>query len=700
MKKIGLIIIVLIVRQVVVSAQNTGQVERIDSSVISANRVESTTVGRYIVTPEMTGKIISAIGENDILKAISLRPGTAVGIEGSTGFFIRGSSSGGNRIELSGAPVYRSSHLLGLVSALPTEMISTMSFTANGISASSGNMSSSLTEINLKNSIATKFSASASVSPYMESVYAELPAGKNFTARASARVSPALLIADKVIDIFANKGESFNISDIGGKAYDLMATFVWKPFRIITIDAMAFCTEDGFHYSFSDGLQDISSKEKVFKLGACIDFKQFGEINASCHYASSKANHIERQQNGIIKVQSSYGINNNDKDRGIKLQYAIGIASYLKVRIGGEYTANNVGYDTFRRLEQYSSESGLSEDGHFSLISGFADVSVGIQDYFTFSASARPTSYKNGLLSDNGTDIHGALIVKPFNAIGIEASYDKTYQYFHVLEGMPSGWSQDLMFACDKSFPKESLKQYCVGVSGDFVVNNKHIIGYSAGYFNRKMEALTSFKHTSHVFGLHDKIDKEDIIPGRGWSSGLELYLEARSQEFGASLSYTYSKSKRHFDALNNGKDFSFRFDKPHILNISGDYIFKSSNKGGIKTEHRLTIGVYIYSGNLMTVNKGFYPSFRPGVSVYIPGDNYMLDDMSELNNFRLPTYFRIDAGYTYSKSWGKNSFELTASIFNLLNRHNAYQYYYSDGMWKQLSILPIMPTVKLRVAF
>ena len=702
MKRISLIIVVLIIGQISVLAQGKNQIERIDSSVITANRIESSAMGRYSVTPEMTDKIVSAIGENDILQAISLRPGTAVGIEGSTGFFIRGSASGGNRIELSGAPIFRSSHLLGLVSALPSEMISTMNFAANGISASSGNMSSSLTEINLKKTIAGKFHASASVSPYMESVYAELPAGKSFTARVSARVSPALLIADKVIEKFGDKGESFRISEIGGKAYDLMSTIVWKPFDNVSIDAMAFSTDDGLHYSFSDGLQDISSQERVFKVGTDINLKQYGEINASYHYTSSKANHSERQNNGLRKTASSYGIQNRDKDSGVKLQYTIGIANILTINVGGEYTSKKLGYDTFRRLEQEEGgESGLSEDGSFSLISGFAGVSVGLPDIFIISASARPTSYKNGALKDNGTDLHGFVKVNPIKELGIEASYDKTYQYFHVLEGLPSGWSQDLMYACDRTFPKESLKQYCIGISGDFTIRNNGLkIGYSAGYFNRKMESLTSFKHTSHVFGLHDKIDKEEIVPGRGWSSGLEFYLEVRSKVFGASLSYTYSTSKRHFDALNNGKDFNFRFDKPHILNFAGDYLVKKSKKGKAKIEQRITAGVYLSSGNLMTVNQGFYPTFHPGVPVFIPDDRHMIEDMSELNNFRLPAYFRIDAGYTYSKSWDRYGFDLTISVFNLLNRHNAYQYFYSDDSWKQLSILPIMPTVKLKVSF
>ena len=681
-------------------AQNKAErTHQIDSSVITANKIGSSRIGNFTVSPELTGRIVTSIGENDILQAIFLRPGTAVGIEGSTGYFIRGSASGGNRIELSGAPIYRASHLLGLVSALPSEMISSMTFAANGLSASSGNFSSSLTQINLKNTIAKKFSASASVSPFMESLFAELPAGKSFTARISARVSPALLIADKIIEKHAKNGSSFKISDIGGKAYDLMATMIWHPFEFVSLDAMAFSTEDGVHYSYQHGKQDVLSRERLFKIGAELDFKEYGKLSATYHYSASKANHIEDQKNSTKQLLSSYGINNEDRDSGGKIQYSLGIADIVHLTIGGERTYRELGYDTFKLMSDSDSDSSLSYDGDFLLLSGFGEIAVGWEGIFTISASARPTTYKKGMRKDKATDIHAFAKFNPIKAIGIEASYDKNYQYFHVLEGLPSGWSQDMMFASDLKFPKETLKQLCVGLSGDKTVDGIQF-GYSIGYFDRKMDGLTSFKHVSHVFGLHDKIDKEEIVSGRGWSHGLEFYLEARTKVFGASLSYTYSVAKRHFDELNSGNDFKYRFDKPHILNVSGDYLLKKSSAGKAKIEQRTLAGVYLYSGNIMTANKGFYPTFRPGIPVFIPNDNYLIEDLSVLNNFRLPAYFRIDAGYSYSKTWDRYGYELTASVFNLLNKHNAYQYFYSDGSWKQLSILPIMPTVKFKFKF
>lgn len=700
MKKIVFIIIVIWLSQLYALAQNgIEKTERIDSSIIVSKAINRYRIGQFEITPEQTNRAISSLGENDVLQAIGLRPGTAVGLEGSTGFFVRGASTGGNRIELSGAPIYRSSHILGLVSALPPEMISTMDFSAAGFSATSGNFSSSLSRINLKQTIAPKLTGSISIAPFMESFYAEAPLGKTFTARVSARYSPALIIADKVLEKFAKKGDSFDIHDIGGKAYDLMATTVWKPISAISVDALAFFTKDGLNYSFDGGGQKVSSSEKVFKIGASYDIKQFGYLSISSYYTSSKANHIENHydtNSGIL----SYGINNKEEELGAKIQYSVILGKLFQFIVGGEFNTKKLAYDTFKNINAEDGTS-LSSNGDISLISCFAELSTKVDNIFEISISARPSSYKHGDIKDKGTDFHAKASYSLSSLFEIETSYDKSFQYYHVLEGLPSGWSQNLMIASDDSFPKECLNQYSIGTSGAYSFSDSPwSINYSIGYFNRRMNNLTSFKHVSHVFGLHDNIDNEDIVIGEGYSYGIEFFLETKTDVFEATMAYTHSVAKRKFDDLNYGKEFKFRFDKPHVLNITASYLLNQKKKGKSRIEHRFNAGANLSSGNLMTANKGFYPSLRPGVPVIIPNDPYMLEDMSELNNFRLPSYFRLDAGYSFSKTGEKYGYEISVSIYNILNHHNAYQYYYSDGQWKQLSILPIMPSVRLTAKF
>ena len=62
--------------------------------------------------------------------------------------------------------------------------------------------------------------------------------------------------------------------------------------------------------------------------------------------------------------------------------------------------------------------------------------------------------------------------------------------------------------------------------------------------------------------------------------------------------------------------------------------------------------------------------------------------------------YFRVDAGYSFTWVKEGSEYELFLSVMNLLNRKNVYQYFFEDGKWKQLSILPVMPTLRFTWRF
>lgn len=73
---------------------------------------------------------------------------------------------------------------------------------------------------------------------------------------------------------------------------------------------------------------------------------------------------------------------------------------------------------------------------------------------------------------------------------------------------------------------------------------------------------------------------------------------------------------------------------------------------------------------------------------------------MTSQNGFQMKDYFRVDVAYTFLKHRPKASYELSFSIFNVLNRHNPYLFFYEENKWQQLSIAPIMPAVRWSVRF
>ena len=65
-----------------------------------------------------------------------------------------------------------------------------------------------------------------------------------------------------------------------------------------------------------------------------------------------------------------------------------------------------------------------------------------------------------------------------------------------------------------------------------------------------------------------------------------------------------------------------------------------------------------------------------------------------------MKAYFRIDLAYTLKRVGAKTTNEFSFSVFNILNRHNPYTYFRENNEWKQLSIVPIMPSVRWAVSW
>ena len=144
-------------------------VQKLDSAIVRAKRriMEG---NRVIFTPKQAAATISAVGEPDILRHITVLPGVAQGLEGTLGLFVRGSDNTANLIEFNGVPMNSSAHLLGLFSSFPTEMVQETEFSTGGIDVRQGDMASSVVRITPKRALDQQQGGHVSVSPYLVGV--------------------------------------------------------------------------------------------------------------------------------------------------------------------------------------------------------------------------------------------------------------------------------------------------------------------------------------------------------------------------------------------------------------------------------------------------------------------------------------------------------------------------------------------------
>ena len=635
----------------------------------------------YHATPDITARVLSVTGENDILKIASGKAGVLQAIGGTNGYFVRGAGNGNNHIELAGIPVYRNNHLMGLVSIFPSQMIEEMSFAKGGFSGTAGNYTSSITSISLKSSQADKIKGSVSGSLYMEGGYLEVPIFKSVTLRASARGSatPSVL---GVIKSYSNIAVGFDLEDVSGYAYDLMSTLSWNPSGVFSANVFFLKAGDKFFYDFSEKGHQYRAWESLLGINMKMQ-AGIGVFDFNGFYTADFASSAESNKFYIINTSryvNYLGMESRNTEKGIRMKFDSSSYGNFSYGVGFEYNTRKMDYLS-------GSRPGLS---HNKLFSYFGSISFEEPNLYDIKASIRHNNYKNSGYSSSYDDIHLKTEVFAYKQFGFELTYDRNSQFFHVLEGVPTGWNQDLMYAADESFPLETSKQGYVGL------DKKLSLEFSGGFYTKQMDGLVSFVKASHVFGVVDVKDEQELDVGHGKSNGFEFSVTARTGKFRLETAYTYSRTHRQYPAINEGREFFFRFDRPHVLNANASYITHKAKTSSFNHSQRASMALSYESGTLMTYPVGQYVALLPNIQ----GDLQVVDDYGDVNNFRLPYCFRIDAGYTFSWEKDGKGYDLTFSVFNLTNRRNPYQYFIHDGRWKQLSIMGIMPSLNFIARF
>ena len=95
-------------------------------------------------------------------------------------------------IVIDGVPIYGTSHLVGLTSAYPPEVVSVAEFQVGGFSSEEGNLSSSHIKLRSKDGSFDTFSAKGDVSNFLLGGYVSTPLIENrLSLNAAVRVSPA-----------------------------------------------------------------------------------------------------------------------------------------------------------------------------------------------------------------------------------------------------------------------------------------------------------------------------------------------------------------------------------------------------------------------------------------------------------------------------------------------------------------------------
>lgn len=651
----------------------------------------------YRYTPIQAASSISIIGEPDVLRHISSLPSVSQGIEGTLGLFVRGGNNGSNGIYFNDVPMYVLSHLMGLFSVFPGDMVKETTFYTGGLPSVKGNLSSSLLDISLKQQYGAKFNGKFTLSPYMSGIYSSIPLAKN---KASLQVSGRTAFLPYLLNLFTSEEDKMDI-----QIHDITAALDYRISDKHFLDAMFYTTNDYFDYQHDNSLSAQNWRSSIGKLGwKALASEKLTFYLWSYYNTTYSAQKDIKYADNSDKRKSQLGVSSGLDEFAVNSKFSYFMGDQIYLNAGVTYQ-----HQTFRPANQKfvvsSTDLNNKEIKRSNLLSAYAEVNYQLYDLATFKLGYRHTLQKGDSSSNANFDVHFLSHLYLNDNFGVEVTFDRLNQYYHILEGLPTGWSMNIMVPSSAKHPSEQTHQFYSGVF--WKKNTKNMaLNVSLGGYYRKMKNLVTYISSTNAFGLNNNSWEEDIDLGKGKSYGLELSSSVQASNFGATLAYTLSKSDRTFEKVNNGKTFPFKFDRRHIVNLQSKFtLSKHTTSKGISAEHILNT-VFSYStGNRTTLPIASYQGEAPPywdqryVGQQFPNEFYdnIYDRqlMSAKNGIKMKDYLRIDAAYTYKRKGKKRTNEFSFSIFNILNRRNAYTYFYENNEWNQLSIMPIMPTIR-----
>lgn len=661
--------------------------------------------GIHTISAQKIKSLPVIAGETDILKTVQLLPGIQGGVEGTSGFHVRGSSPDQNLILVDGVPVYNINHLFGVFSVFNSDAINNVQVYKGIFPARYGGRIASVLDITMKEGNNQNFHGNASIGLISSKLLLEGPIQNNkssylFTARRTYfdlfSVPILWLINDKEFtggyyfyDINAkinhriNDGnrlyfslytgkdkyylrgnEEYNDYD-GNQYHDKSKSNInWNNLTVLVRWNKTFNNKHFFNYS-------VSYSKYLLKNN---------EMWSSIKTEDTLKTKTEFEQNQLSTVTDCANV----------LDGNIFVSNWYSLKCGVKYTLHNFrpGNDL---LFITDIDQSLSVDTSFSSndyrtfeFNSYIEneVKLGI---FQANIGLRQTNYATSAKHYNVFEPRLLLNLNFFESVTLRSGYSQNYQFIHLLSNSTIGFPTDQWLPVTSAILPVFSEQISAGI--EFRRNEYKLC---VDIFNKEMDNLLEFKEAAGIAGWEERVTQ-----GKGNAYGLEIYLSKETEKTTGWLAYTYSVSNRQFQELNFGKTFPYKYDRRHDLKIVG--IQKIGKKWELSGNWVFTTG-YAYT---LALEK-----YQSAVWLYWDKmfNGYSLSTETEYiekrNNMRMPLYHRLDINANYSWERKNRQRQLSFGAYNIYSRLNPIYLEFFNGELYQKSLLPILPYIRYSVDF
>ena len=572
-------------------------------SMPNANGNISVNVGALSNMPRIGGAV-------DVLKLLQYRPGVSAVEEGNTAMYVRGGDAGQSIILLNDAPLYSSSHLLGIFSVFNSAHLSGLTLYKSGIPAMYGSSTSSVLDVRTHRYIPQEMSVTANVGLIESDVAVQLPVSRKFALFASARHSYVSWLTKQIAEQDKLMIE-YNFGDYGlGCVADLGR-----------VGKLVMNT----HFNNDDTKINVAmynSDGKIKWWNALASLSLETSINERISLTSTLYSSIY-DNNFTLDITSSKNIiNSGVRDYGVKSVASINFDDVI-LNSGINYSFRKISPQSIQAFDiGYSQPSQIDRAHEVAL---FANAKWHMFEYLDVDAGMRFSLYAN-----NDVWCHPEprlMFSLPISSsLRFWAGYNMMAQYVQLVPQSNMSFATDFYIGPTKDLSPQLSHNFSLGY-GESVFGNS--LRWTAEVYYRYMKNVIEFDSNIYDVMIGNTNDYTRLHNGVGESYGLETSLGYSDRRCDVQLNYTLSKSLRQFDEINEGKAFAAHSDRRHNLSFIASY----------KPSSRWTFAsTFVYASGA--------PYTMPR-SLYISG-NAMMRDMGPYNGSRLPDLHHLDLSITY----------------------------------------------------
>jgi len=623
--------------------------------------------GGETIMPGQYDAYTNFLGENDAIRSLYILPGVTNVADASSSLLVRGGEQDENLFLLDGNPIFNPTHMLGALSIVDKTSLKSIQFFKSTFPSRFGGGLSSVIDVYTKDGNMQKWGGETNVNFLAASTMIEGPLKKDRTAvMASFRHS----MPNFILNLFEK--------DFFSNFYDAHLKLTHLLNRNDKLTMNVYSGEDKLNLQIDN--RNLNNSQRWGNRMASVGWTHVlgsqsfvtTSVNASHYYNLAGFIYTTYNDSTGIPVNSrSFNTYSSITHFNLRTQFEVIASNNITLRYGGEVALTRIKpfeskVDSTISIDPSSFQS--SAPLPYKEYDLYAESEIRAGAHFLFRPGMHLSSFHFRGFADNSLQprLYAAYRFSADHQLSI--SYNKMTQYLHLVTNPSLGINSDLWVPSTAALRPEESHMVDLGYS----FKRKDKFSFSTDLYWKEMNNVTNYAEGKSFFINTDSAWEQNIETGKGRSYGWELMAEKTGKKLNIHFSYALSWNWRQFEQLNKGREFPFKYDRRHVLNLASTYKID-------KTKDISALWMFA-TGDVFSLPERIYPDYDNAQQILHPGDllqNYrFIYHFSGINQYRTPPYSRLDLSASFHPVRKKRyGFNWTAGVYNVFGSPSLYSY-------------------------